>query len=75
VRDALLGQLPWQRWRQVLAAWPREAGVLPARFEIVYGHAWKLAAPDPAMGQDAGPDAPAVIRFHPHRPSYPAGGQ
>jgi malonyl-CoA O-methyltransferase len=71
VRDALLGQLPWQRWRQILAAWPREDGVLPARFEIVYGHAWKLAAPDLARG----PDAPAVIRFHPHRPSYSAGGQ
>jgi len=74
VRDALLGRLPWQRWRQILAAWPREAGLLPARFEIVYGHAWKLAAPDPANV----PETQAVIRFHPyraHHPSRSAGGQ
>jgi malonyl-CoA O-methyltransferase len=74
VRDAMLGQLPWQRWRQVLAVWPRVDGVLPARFEIIYGHAWKLAAPDPATR----PEMPAVMRFHPHRSprsSRPAGGQ
>jgi malonyl-CoA O-methyltransferase len=70
VRDALLGQLPWQRWRQVLAAWPRAEGVLPARFEIIYGHAWKLAAPDPATR----PETPSVMRFHPPRSSRPAGG-
>ncbi len=71
VRDALLGQLPWQRWRQVLAAWPRVEGVLPARFEIVYGHAWKLAAPDSATRQET----QTVVRFHPHRSSHPASGQ
>ncbi|MDP1652909.1 MAG: methyltransferase domain-containing protein [Rhodocyclaceae bacterium] len=47
VRDGLLGQLPWRQWRRVFAAWERakgeNEGLLPARFEIVYGHAWKLA--------------------------------
>lgn len=75
VRDALLGQLPWQRWRQVLGAWPRVDGVLPARFEIVYGHAWKLAAPDPATRPEMQKVGQAVMRFHPRRPLHPAGGQ
>ncbi len=74
VRDALLGQLSWQRWRQVLAAWPRVDGVLPARFEIIYGHAWKLVAPVPATR----PETLAVMRFHPpraRRPTTSTGGQ
>ncbi|MDP1525375.1 MAG: methyltransferase domain-containing protein [Rhodocyclaceae bacterium] len=71
VRDVLLGQLSWQRWRQVLAAWPRVDGVLPARFEIVYGHAWKLTAPDPATR----PETQAVMRFHPPHSSRSADGQ
>lgn len=71
VRNALLGQLPWPRWRQVLAAWPRAEGVLPARFEIVYGHAWKLVAPDSATR----PDAPKVMQFHPRYSLRSAGGQ
>lgn len=78
VRDALLGQLPWQRWRQVLAAWPRADGLVPARFEIVYGHAWKLAAPVPTKRPETRPETPAVIRFHRHRSHLPtpsAGGQ
>lgn len=56
VRDALLGRLPWRQWRALFVAWPREAGLLPARFEIVYGHAWK-AANRPANGR-------APIRWH-----------
>ncbi len=74
VRNALLGQLSWQRWRQVLASWPRVQGedaVLPARFEIIYGHAWKLAAPDPATRSET----QTAIRFHPHRRLFQAGGQ
>ncbi|MCX8017046.1 MAG: methyltransferase domain-containing protein [Rhodocyclaceae bacterium] len=41
----LLGRLPWRDWRALLAAWGREeesAGLLPARFEVIYGHAWKV---------------------------------
>lgn len=59
VRDGLLGALPWRQWRRLFAAWPREAGMLPARFEIIYGHAWKKVAPRTA------PDGRAVVRFHP----------
>jgi malonyl-CoA O-methyltransferase len=43
VRNALLGRLPWRDWRRLFAAWERTDGLLPARFEIVYGHAWKTA--------------------------------
>lgn len=57
VRDALLGRLGWRQWRSVLAAWERVEGVLPARFEIIYGHAWK-AAPR-TMGDDRN-----IVRFH-----------
>jgi malonyl-CoA O-methyltransferase len=42
VRDALLGSLGWRQWRKLFAAWQRVDGVLPARFEIIYGHAWKV---------------------------------
>ena len=61
VRDALLGQLPWRQWRQVLAAWERVEGLLPASFEIVYGHAWKPAA-------KVVDDGRAIIQFHKARP-------
>lgn len=43
VRDGLLGKLPWRHWRRIFADWPCEDGLLPARFEIIYGHAWKVA--------------------------------
>jgi malonyl-CoA O-methyltransferase len=56
VREGLLGRLPWRQWRQVFAAWERDAGLLPARFEIIYGHAWK-AAPRTA------PDGRAIVRW------------
>ena len=61
VRDALLGHLPWRQWRQVLAAWERVEGLLPASFEIVYGHAWKPAA-------KVVDDGRAIIQFHKARP-------
>lgn len=58
VRDALLGRQAWRVWRRVLAAWPRDAaGRLPARFEIVHGHAWK---PEPRQISDGR----AVVKFH-----------
>mgnify|MGYP001001382867 CR=1 FL=1 len=57
VRDGLLGRLPWRDWRRVFSAWEREEGRLPARFEIVYGHAWKVAPRKTADGRD-------VIRLH-----------
>ena len=57
VRDALLGGLARRRWRQIFAAWEPRDGRLPARFEIIYGHAWKAA---PARL----PDGRAVVRFH-----------
>lgn len=56
VRDGLLGALPWRTWRRVLAAWERENGLLPARFEIIYGHAWKVAP-------KTLPDGRAIVRF------------
>jgi malonyl-CoA O-methyltransferase len=56
VRDGLLGSQTWRTWRRIFSAWERDEGVLPARFEIVYGHAWKLAP-------RALPDGRAVMRF------------
>jgi len=56
VRDGLLGQQSWRDWRRIFAAWERVGGVLPARFEIVYGHAWKLAPRSAADGR-------AIMRF------------
>lgn len=56
VRDGLLGQQSWRDWRRIFAAWERLEGLLPARFEIVYGHAWKLA---PRIV----PDGRAIMRF------------
>lgn len=56
VRDALLGSQSWRQWRRIFAAWPREGDRLPARFEIIYGHAWK--AP-PRLAEDGR----AIVRF------------
>ncbi len=56
VRNGLLGQLPWRQWRRVFAAWERVGGVLPVRFEIIYGHAWKLAP-------RTVPDGRAIVHF------------
>lgn len=61
VRDGLLGALPWRDWRRVFAAWQRVEGLLPASFEVVYGHAWK---PEPKTIDDGR----AVIQFHKARP-------
>jgi malonyl-CoA O-methyltransferase len=59
VRDGLLGKQNWRVWRGIFAAWERVEGQLPARFEIVYGHAWKLAP-------RTAPDGRAIMRFHKH---------
>lgn len=59
VRDGLLGHLPWRQWRRVLTAWERTEGVLPARFEIIYGHAWKIGPRATAM-----PDGRAIVTLH-----------
>ena len=56
VRDGLLGRLPWRVWRRVFAAWERAEGLLPARFEVIYGHAWKVAPRKAADGRD-------IVRF------------
>ncbi|MHB1359451.1 MAG: methyltransferase domain-containing protein [Rhodocyclaceae bacterium] len=56
VRDGLLGRLGWRQWRGVFAAWERSAGLLPARFEIIYGHAWKMAP-------RTAPDGRAIMKF------------
>jgi len=59
VVDALLGHQGWRDWRRVFAAWQRNAaGLLPASFEIVYGHAWK---PEPRKSADGRP----IVKFHP----------
>lgn len=56
VRDALLGSLGWRQWRKLFSTWQRVDGVLPARFEIIYGHAWKAMPKVIADGR-------SVIRF------------
>ncbi|MBL8491569.1 MAG: malonyl-[acyl-carrier protein] O-methyltransferase BioC, partial [Rhodocyclaceae bacterium] len=56
VRDGLLGSLPWRQWRRAFAAWERLDGLLPARFEVVYGHAWKS---EPTVAEDGR----AIVRF------------
>ncbi len=56
VRDGLLGSLPWRQWRRAFAAWERLDGLLPARFEVVYGHAWKG---EPTVAEDGR----AIVRF------------
>jgi len=56
VRNGLLGRQSWRDWRRIFAAWERDGGVLPARFEIVYGHAWKPAP-------RALPDGRSVVSF------------
>jgi malonyl-CoA O-methyltransferase len=52
------------RWRAVHAAYERHRrdGVLPATYEIVYGHAWRLEKPARQSG-----DA-QIMTFHDYRP-------
>ena len=60
VRDGLLGQLPWRQWRRLFAEWGRVDGLLPAGFEIVYGHAWKVSA----AAAPVAADGRAIVRWH-----------
>jgi malonyl-CoA O-methyltransferase len=50
-------------WRKMIAAYEqhRRDGVLPATYEVVYGHAWKVP-PRKA------PDGRSVVEFHPRKP-------
>ncbi len=41
LRDRARGLLTPRRWRALEAALPREEGRIPARFEVVFGHAWR----------------------------------
>ncbi|MBP9713434.1 MAG: methyltransferase domain-containing protein [Sterolibacterium sp.] len=65
VRDALLGHLPWRDWRRLLQFYAAQHPSLPARFEIVYGHAWK---PEPRQTDDGR----SIIHFEPraHRAPF-----
>jgi malonyl-CoA O-methyltransferase len=49
-------------WRKVIAAYEehRRDGVLPATYEVVYGHAWKVPPRKSADGR-------SVIDFHPRK--------
>ena len=59
VRDGLLGPMGFREGRRVFRSWQgmRREGSLPATFEIIYGHAWKV---EPKTAQDGS----AIIRFH-----------
>jgi len=48
------------RWREVIARYERHRrdGILPATYEVVYGHAWKVAPKRTADGRQ-------VIDFQP----------
>lgn len=58
VREALLGRLNWHDWRRVFDSWSALGDILPATFEIIYGHAWKAEPRKVADGRD-------IIRFAP----------
>jgi malonyl-CoA O-methyltransferase len=47
-------------WREVIARYEarRRGGVLPVTYEVIYGHAWKVAPREAADGR-------RVIDFHP----------
>lgn len=49
-------------WRKVRAAYEahRRDGVLPATYEVIYGHAWKVAPRKTADGR-------SVVAFHPRK--------
>lgn len=58
VRDGLLGPMGFREGRRIFRAWQSQLkdGRLPATFEIVYGHAWKV---EPKIA----PDGRAIVRF------------
>jgi malonyl-CoA O-methyltransferase len=40
----------------------RRGGVLPATYEVIYGHAWKAEPRTDAEGR-------TIVKFHPRRPA------
>lgn len=59
-RHGLTGKRSWERARVAYEAMRRD-GKLPATFEVVYGHAWKVAPKQTADGR-------AIVRFdRPHK--------
>lgn len=66
VREGLLGRQPWRLWGEIFRAWQTVGGedevgrLLPARFEIVYGHAWKVAPRNL-------PDGRSIMKFQRYR--------
>lgn len=49
-RQGLMGKGGWQRLQSLYETFRRE-GKLPATYEVIYGHAWRGAAPLPDGGQ------------------------
>ena len=51
-----------ERWRRMVERYEarRRGAILPATYEVVYGHAWKAAPRRTADGR-------AIVDFHPHR--------
>jgi len=58
-RRGLAGRCLWERAREAYETHRRD-GRLPATFEVVYGHAWKVAPKQTADGR-------AIVRFEPPR--------
>lgn len=56
-RRGLFGRKAWTRLQQAYAEYARD-GVLPATYEVVYGHAWKTVAGERSASRD-----PAVVRL------------
>jgi malonyl-CoA O-methyltransferase len=57
---ALMGRRRWQRALAALEAMRRD-GRIPATFEVIYGHAWKVSRTRTSEGH-------AIVRFDPPRP-------
>jgi malonyl-CoA O-methyltransferase len=53
-----------ERWKRVREAYERHRrdGILPATYEVVYGHAWKVAPRTTDDGR-------AIMQFHPRKPA------
>ena len=49
-RQGLMGKGEWRRLQAIYETF-RSAGQLPATYEVIYGHAWRGAAPPPDGGQ------------------------
>lgn len=56
----MMGKRAWQTLQAAYEAFRRADGLLPASYEVIYGHAWKAQPKIPA---------PQTIQFYPHRPT------